>query len=189
MTSSSPWASFSQDPRRPEAAALRAADRDRDVVLGVLAEGYADGRLTKDEYDERAGATAIAKTLGELPVLILDLVPGPASRSSDDLALASPEELHARAVRSWQSSRRQAFSGLIMPSLVCWVIWVITGFHQGGGFDARFPWPVFVMLGTGANLVRVLVNKQEIVLQEQQRLERKQRKALEGPKPDPRDDG
>ena len=51
-----PGRDFTEDPRRPDAAALRASDRDRDVVLGVLAEGYADGRLTKEEYDERAGA-------------------------------------------------------------------------------------------------------------------------------------
>ena len=59
------------------------SDRDRDVVLGVLGEGYADGRLTKEEYDERAGATAAAKTLGELPTLIADLVPLHARRGGD----------------------------------------------------------------------------------------------------------
>ena len=65
----SPWEAFSLDPRRPESASLRASDHDRDVVLGVLAEGYADGRITKEEYDERSGSTAGAKTLGELPVI------------------------------------------------------------------------------------------------------------------------
>ncbi len=68
---------------------MRASDRDRDVVLGVLAEGYADGRITKEEYDERSGATAAAKTLGELPALIVDLVPLTPTRPRSDLALAS----------------------------------------------------------------------------------------------------
>ena len=171
MSSPSPWGSFTDDPRRPEAAGLRAADRDRDVVLGVLVEGYADGRLTKEEYDERSAATAAAKTLGELPVLILDLVPERPARR-DDLALATSQDLHARAVQKWESQRRHALSGLLVPSLICWVVWAVTA--MGG-----FPWPLFVMLGTGANLLRVLLNRTDIVLEEESRLEKKQRKAVE----------
>src|SRR6187200_2903406 len=102
---SSPWGAFSQDPRRPEAAALRASDCDRDVVLGVLAEGYADGRISKDEYDERSASATAAKTLGELPALIIDLVPLAPTRSRDELAMASTEELRARAVQKWESER------------------------------------------------------------------------------------
>jgi hypothetical protein len=180
MSSSVPWGDFSQDPRRPESAGLRASDSDRDVVLGILGEGYADGRLTKDEYDERAGATSAAKTLGELPVLILDLVPQQQSVvAGSGLALATPDELQTRAEQKWQAARRSAFTGVLAPSLICWVIWMVAGFG--------FPWPLFVTLGTGMNLVRVLTHRQDIVLEERRRLEKKQRKALEGPKPPPRE--
>lgn len=173
LPSPGPWDHFAQDPRRPEAAGLRASDRDRDVVLGVLGEAYADGRLDRMEYDERSGRAAQAKTLGELPALVADLVPDRSPRRGTDLATASPDELRAMAVRRWESHRRQALTGLLVPSLICWIIWVVSG--------AGFPWPVFVMLGTGMNLLRVLINKQDIVDEEQRRLERKQRKALEGP--------
>jgi hypothetical protein len=168
---SAPWADFTQDPRTPHAAPLRASDRDRDVVTGVLTEAYADGRITHDEYDERAGAAAAAKTLGELPALITDLVPHTSvvvGRGADQAAL------HAKAVEHWESQRRQALTGFLIPSVICWVIWVATGL--GGWY---FPWPVFVMLGTGAHLARVLMHRQDIVAGEERRLEKKQRKALE----------
>jgi hypothetical protein len=48
--------------------------------------------------------------------------------------------------------------------------------------DWYFPWPLFVMLGTGAHLAQVLMHRQDIVSTEERRLEKKQRKALEGPK-------
>jgi hypothetical protein len=174
-----PWGEFSLDPRRPDAAALRASDRDREVVLAVLAEAYADGRLTKEEYDERADRAGTAKTLGELPGVIDDLVP--TSVSSGARTPVTQDELRRQAVHRWQSQLRQALTGMLIPSLICWTIWLVTGFH--GGIHLHFPWPVFVTLGTGANLLRVLLNKQDIVEQEVRRLERKQRSALAARKP------
>ena len=175
MTSASPWSSFSQDPRRPESAGLRASDRDRDVDLGVLAEGYADGRLSKDEYDERAGATSAARTLGELPPLIVDLVPLSPPRTGD-LVHATPDELEAQAVRRWQHARREAINGVLFIAVICWTIWAVSGFG--------FPWPVFPTLFVGMRVPQVLMNKREIVAKERERLERKQRKALEAPPPE-----
>ena len=182
MSTPTPWGSFTRDPREPEAAGLRAGDRDRDVALGVLADGYAEGRLTKDEYDERAAATSASRTLGDLTPLIADLVPHtPTVAPGRALAHATPEALRQRAVQRWEAQRRQALSGFLIPTLICWAVWVMTGFSGVGGFDARFPWPLFVMLGTGANLARVLLHRQDLVAEEQRRLERKQRKALEAP--------
>jgi hypothetical protein len=171
MTLPSIWATFTQDPRRPESARLRASDRDREVVMECLTEGYAEGRLDRSEYDERVAATTQARTLGELPAMIADLVPDRAPR-------AAPEDLHALAVRSWEAARRQALLRLLVPSLVCWAIWVASGWAQGAGFDPAFPWPLFVMLGTGAHALRVLTHRQDIIDEEQRRLEKKQRKAL-----------
>jgi hypothetical protein len=148
------------------------------VVAGVLTEAYADGRLTREEYDERAGAANAAKTLGDLTPLILDLVPEtPVVRHGGLLDAAG---LHARAVQHWEAQRRQALTGFLIPTFICWAIWVMSGLGaDGGAFDWNFPWPVFVMLGTGAHLARVLMNRQDIVSTEERRLERRQRKALE----------
>lgn len=153
-------------------SAATPSHRDREVVLSVLADGYAEGRLTRDEYDERSGETTAARTLGELPAMIVDLVP--------QRPTTSPDDLHARAVKHWESQRRQALTGLLIPSVICWAVWVMVGLNtpSPADFHAGFPWPLFVMLGTGANLARVLLNRTDLVAEEQHRLEKKQQKAL-----------
>jgi Domain of unknown function (DUF1707) len=52
---------------------VRASDRDREQILGVLQDGLAQGRITMDEYTERTDATLVARTMGELRVVINDL--------------------------------------------------------------------------------------------------------------------
>jgi hypothetical protein len=187
MTDSSPsvpWTEFSRDPREPGSAALRASDRDREVVIGVLGDGYADGRLTKEEHDERLEATTATRTLGELPALIDDLVPvAPVGTGSGDLARATPDVLHRRAVQRWEAQRRQALTGFLVPTIVCWSVWFFTSYQHNA--DAGFPWPLFVMLGTAMNVARVLLHRQDIVEEEERRLQKKQRKALSGPPPPP----
>jgi hypothetical protein len=165
---------------------MRASDRDRDVVLQVLGEGYADGRLDKDEYDARAASTSTAKTLGELAPIIADLVPEVPVGRDQELLHLSPEQLRANAVRQYESSRRHAISGMVIPSVITIVIWFATSF--GGGWHWQFPWPLFVVLGTGINLLRVLLHKQDIIEEERLRLERKRAKALGMPRPDRRND-
>ena len=58
------WESFRLDPRQPKNAPMRASDADRDVVRAVLADSYSDGRLTREEYDERLGTLYGSRTLG-----------------------------------------------------------------------------------------------------------------------------
>jgi DUF1707 SHOCT-like domain len=52
---------------------LRASDRDRERVVGILKEHYAQGRLDQAELDERMHAALTAKRLGELQALTRDL--------------------------------------------------------------------------------------------------------------------
>jgi uncharacterized protein DUF1707 len=62
------------------AAAMRASDADRDAVLSDLSEHFQAGRLTAEEFDERAGRALAARTWGELKDLLRDLPstpPGP----------------------------------------------------------------------------------------------------------------
>ena len=53
---------------------LRASDNDRDQVATVLSTAYAEGRLTKDEHDDRLGRAMSARTFDELIPLTHDLV-------------------------------------------------------------------------------------------------------------------
>src|SRR3954449_7875839 len=96
------WASFQHDPRDPAAAPLRASDADRNVVHQLLTDAFADGRLDREEYDERTAAAMSARTLGELPPLVSDLVPDrPLLPSRLPLAAASSSELLKRAEEHW----------------------------------------------------------------------------------------
>jgi len=61
-------------------ATMRASDADRDAVLSDLGEHFQAGRLTAEEFDERAGRALAARTWGELKELLRDLPatrPGP----------------------------------------------------------------------------------------------------------------
>lgn len=61
------------------AGGLRASDADRDHVATVLSTAYAEGRLSRDEHDERLEEVLAAKTFDDLLPITRDLVPtGPA---------------------------------------------------------------------------------------------------------------
>lgn len=53
---------------------LRASDADREQVATVLSTAYAEGRLTRDEHDERLDQLLKAKTFDDLVPITHDLV-------------------------------------------------------------------------------------------------------------------
>jgi hypothetical protein len=52
---------------------LRIGDEERERAVTALGEHYAAGRLTKEEYDERAAAAWVARTESGLRPLFVDL--------------------------------------------------------------------------------------------------------------------
>jgi Domain of unknown function (DUF1707) len=52
---------------------MRASDADREGVTARLREHFAEGRLTREELDERVAAALNAKTVGDLRGLMTDL--------------------------------------------------------------------------------------------------------------------
>jgi uncharacterized membrane protein len=56
---------------------MRAASADRERAVDVLKAGFAEGRLTQDEYNDRMGRAYAARTYGELMALTADLPAGP----------------------------------------------------------------------------------------------------------------
>lgn len=177
------WSGFSLDPRTPAHVDLRASDADRDRIATVLSSAYADGRLDREELDERSTALAAARTLGDLPPLVQDLVAPTRPHAPThppgalDLTAATRADLEARAQQEWDSQRRGAVFAFLGPTLICWAVWVATS-SGGKGFDASFPWPLIVMAATGLHALRTLTSKQEIVDEELRRLHKKQAKAL-----------
>ena len=162
------WERFEHDPRRSENAPLRASDRDRDLVQEMLGNAFAEGRLTREELDERADQVAAARTLGELPPLVKDLV---ATTAPSRLAMSATDR-HAAAELKFRRMRQQALGTFLTPSLICWAIWAATMF---GGF----PWPLFVMVGTGVRWLRLVTSHQDTVASIEQSMEKRERRRLE----------
>jgi len=148
---------------------MRASDRDRAVVHDLLAAAYAEGRLDREELDERTGAVTAAKTYAELlpPIrdLTVDAAPVPLTRMPSG-------DLERQARLYYGEKLREAFFGFLIPNLIVWAIWFMAG-HGG------FVWPIFVLIPTGANLARVLASRREIVDRRIEKLQRRQAKELE----------
>jgi hypothetical protein len=170
------WASFQHDPRDPAVAPLRASDADRDIVQAALTDAFADGRLDREEYDERAAGVLGARTLGELPAYVADLVPDrpllPARPQARPLVDASPGELEKRAEEKWRRDRRDAFNGVIGITVLTWTIWVLTSLFAAGHF--YFPWPIFPTLLALGGLIKTASNREQIVEREVRKLEKRQ---------------
>jgi hypothetical protein len=157
------WESFRLDPRQPGHASMRASDADREIVRTVLADAYADGRLTREEYDDRLNTLYGSRTLGEVSSLVTDLVPpddGPAKAP----ALSLSADLRTRAARKWRKDVEESFGAFLVPTIICTVIWIAA---TGGGFF----WPAFPMLFLGINLIKTVVQRESIIEREVLRLE------------------
>jgi hypothetical protein len=55
--------------------AIRVSDADRDAAIAELSEHFQAGRLTQEEFDERAGLALRARTGNDLSELFTDLPP------------------------------------------------------------------------------------------------------------------
>jgi len=74
---------------------LRAAQADREQAITVLKAAYAQGRLTKDELEARAGQAFASRTYAELAALTADIpAPAPVTASA-----GSPGRTLARATK------------------------------------------------------------------------------------------
>ena len=74
---------------------IRASDADRDRITARLQEHFAEGRLTRDELDERVAAALHAKTFGELRPVLADLPePVPAPRAAPPAGRPWPARRH-----------------------------------------------------------------------------------------------
>nr|WP_301539712.1 DUF1707 domain-containing protein [Nocardioides sp. zg-DK7169] len=157
---------------------MRASDTDRSVVQQLLGQAYADGRLDRDELDERSAAADALKTYGEIPALVVDLVPVTLTTTGSGLPVPlNQADVRREAERRYAAERRSAVLGFIGPTLICWAIWVATSFGSGG-FDPYFPWPLIVMAVTLVNLLRTAVGSRERIEEHVRRIERQRAKAL-----------
>ena len=101
---------------------MRASDRDRDSANSLLQVAYAEGRLTKDEYDDRTGRLLRSQTYGQLQALTADL-PGhfPGAHLTPQVAqYVRPARTNGLAVASLACGIGQLFFWLLaaIPAVV-----------------------------------------------------------------------
>lgn len=83
---------------------LRASDAEREAALRILSTHFADGRLDRTEFDERADAALAARTQDQLRSLFADLPgPTPVPPAASDWARTT-----AWASSTFATARRQA---------------------------------------------------------------------------------
>lgn len=75
------WRPYGPQPYGPQpygqASMMRASDADRERAADVLKAGYAEGRLSQEEFESRLTRTQNAYTYGELQAIVADLPQGP----------------------------------------------------------------------------------------------------------------
>jgi uncharacterized membrane protein len=103
---------------------LRASDSDRDRAVDVLKSAFAEGRLTKDEYDDRLNGIYASRTYGELGVLTSDLPVGPLGAMPQRVpgpVYLPPRPTNGLAIASLVLALAQPFAlGITtIPAVVC----------------------------------------------------------------------
>ena len=108
---------------------MRASDADRDVVLQVLTEAYADGRLDREELDARTRRRPRRPGPSASCWRRWRVSSAPAPRRAG-VRWSRAAELQQRAVESWRKDRREALWGLLSVSAIVWTIWLVTSRHR-----------------------------------------------------------
>jgi hypothetical protein len=98
-------------------AYLLASTADRDSAVEVLKAGYAEGRLTKEEYEARAEQAFTARTLGDLARVTADL---PDESPAAPPSRSAPAGTNPLAVGSLACGIGQLFFGPLatIPAIV-----------------------------------------------------------------------
>ncbi len=123
---------------------LRASHADREQVVGTLKAAFVQGRLTKEELDERVGLAFASRTYAELAVITADLPAG--------LADAVPPARAARAqVRRPMSNTAKAGIWVAIAVAVPVVLSVPTG--SATLFLLFTPFYFFALAFLGAEIV------------------------------------
>jgi hypothetical protein len=98
---------------------LRAAQADREQAITVLKAAYAQGRLTKDELETRAGQAFASRTYAELAALTAD-IPADLPTASPDAA--SPAATGSDAVWPRPSTPARTMAKAARRSGVCLLV-------------------------------------------------------------------
>ena len=112
---------------------LRAAQADREQAITVLKAAYAQGRLTKDELEARAGQAFASRTYAELGALTADI---PADVPTASPAATSPAATGSDAAWPRPSTPARTMAKAAGRSGVCLLVAValVEGAYLAGNF-------------------------------------------------------
>jgi hypothetical protein len=98
-------------------AYLRVSSAERDRAIDVLKAGYAEGRLTKEEYESRADQAFAARTAGDLARVTADL---PGGHLAQPAWPGAPAKTNSLAIASLACGIGQLFLGPLstFPAIV-----------------------------------------------------------------------
>jgi hypothetical protein len=122
---------------------LRACHADREQVIGTLQAAFAQGRLTPDELDARAGQAFAARTYADLAALLAD-IPG-AIRDAGDIP-PSPARAPRRPLAR---AAVQAGMCLVIAAVAVWVASIAVPSGAGPYPDHPFLLPMLLLAAIG----------------------------------------
>jgi len=96
---------------------MRAADVDRDRAVSFLTTAFTEGRLSKDEYDERVERALHARTYADLDMIVTDL---PGARNVGSPPVVRPRGTNGFAIASLTCGIAQFMLGPLptIPAIV-----------------------------------------------------------------------
>lgn len=124
---------------------FRASDDDRERVAAILRDAHAEGRLTRDEFDERLESTYSARTYNDLNALLGDLPASRAQLAKSSGGTVAPKPAPGpmrtkarRAARKTLNAFWWIYATVVTINIVIWI-----GVTSLPG-DAPPFWPIFV---------------------------------------------
>ena len=105
-------------------ASMRASSADRERAVDVLKAGFAEGRLTQDEYNDRMGRAYAARTYGDLAALTADLPAGASPLPAWPVLAYQPPPAggtNSMAIASMMLGVAEFFTGGLtaIPAVIC----------------------------------------------------------------------
>jgi hypothetical protein len=109
---------------------LRASHADREQVVDLLKDSFAQGQLTSDELDARVGQALAAKTCGQLVALTTDV------RAPSIETVSLPEPIQARTRPHTNKAGKSATGAVIAACVAAVAVLAAAGAHLRPGPDA-----------------------------------------------------
>jgi hypothetical protein len=104
-----------------------AASTDRERAVGVLRAGFAEGRLSQDELDDRVGRAYSARTYGELWAVTADLPAGPFVAAHGPVAVLADR---SPTPASWRPAAALIITALVIFTLAALITAIVTQHAQ-----------------------------------------------------------